>query len=451
METTFQLHNFATRPALIRGAVEAWCPWIESRIGVRLSDAVIIETSQNLAQIGVKRILAAKADQVATTSAARRLDSFLASAEIPPFMPPLLEFCRSTPQLSFTAIFGGEPNAKRSRVEWQDCPIALTFHSVPKPVVVMNIHYQSGPSSCCESETHALVASRDSFEQVIRLLETIDARESTPTLTVYGGEPRKILRCAWCDLVLDPSVISLLKNDYENFWSREQWFRDRSIPFRRGYLLHGGPGGGKSTSIRAMMSSRNLNAFTLRFFEPQSDDRTLEGMFDAALSERPAMIILEDLDRAFPRTGESRTQVSLQALLNHLDGVASGEGLVIVATANDPAALDPAILQRPGRFDRVVEFSHPTSKLRRDYFLKMKLNLEPVELDRPVAESAGYSYAQLRECTILAAQFAFERKDKIRAEDLLRGVHVLRETMTRSSALKNRTGFAPSDNENEAA
>jgi hypothetical protein len=48
-------------------------------------------------------------------------------------------------------------------------------------------------------------------------------------------------------------------------------------------------------------------------------------MIDEALSERPAMIVLEDLDRAFPRTGESRTQVSMQALLNHLDGVATGE------------------------------------------------------------------------------------------------------------------------------
>lgn len=55
METPIQLHNFATRPTLIRGAVDAWRPWIEAKIGVCLSEAVIIETSLNLAQIGVKK------------------------------------------------------------------------------------------------------------------------------------------------------------------------------------------------------------------------------------------------------------------------------------------------------------------------------------------------------------------------------------------------------------
>jgi ATP-dependent 26S proteasome regulatory subunit len=286
---------------------------------------------------------------------------------------------------------------------------------------------------------------------VIRLLETIDARESAPTLTVYRGEPRKILRCTWNDFVLDQSVVSLLKTDFESFWNREQWFRDRGIPFRRGYLLHGSPGNGKTSLIRAMMSSRNLNAFTLRFFDPQTDDSALEGMIDEALSERPAMIVLEDLDRAFPRTGESRTQVSMQALLNHLDGVATGEGLVIVGTANDPAALAPAILRRPGRFDRVVRFPSPNENLRREYFKKMKLNLEFATLDRPVADSAGFSFAQLRESVILAAQFAFERDDNIRSEDLLRGVHVLRETMAHSSAPMNQAGFAPSAKGNGAA
>jgi hypothetical protein len=39
-----QLHNFATRPTLIRSAIEAWRPWIEAKLGARLDDAVIIET-----------------------------------------------------------------------------------------------------------------------------------------------------------------------------------------------------------------------------------------------------------------------------------------------------------------------------------------------------------------------------------------------------------------------
>lgn len=353
--------------------------------------------------------------------------------------------------MSYSAIFDGESKAKRSRVEWQDCPVALTLHSVPKPVVVLNLFYQAGPNSDGETETRVLVASRDSVEPVIRLLETLDVRDSTPTLTVYRSEPCRILPCDWDDLVLDPSVVSLLKNDFLGFWSKEAFFRERKLPFRRGALLFGPPGNGKSTAIRAMMTSRQLCAYTLRLFEPNASDLDLEGLFDEALSARPAMVIFEDLDRAFPRSGQSKTQVSLQCLLNALDGAASGEGLYIVATANDPAALDSAILRRPGRFDRIVQFSNPTRKLRRQYFQKMRLNLEPAALERPVADSAGFSFAMCREATILAAQYSFERKDEIRTEDLLRGVHVLRETMIRSSAPKNQAGFALSEDENDDA
>ena len=43
----------------------------------------------------------------------------------------------------------------------------------------------------------------------------------------------------------------------------------------------------------------------------------------------------------------------------------------MIATANDPLALDSAVLKRPGRFDRVVHFPNPSSQLRRDYFIKM--------------------------------------------------------------------------------
>ena len=88
-----------------------------------------------------------------------------------------------------------------------------------------------------------------------------------------------------------------------------------------------------------MMTSRGLSAFSIRLFEPQTTDVDLEDLFEEALSQRPAMIIFEDLDRAFPRNGESQRRVSMQALLNALEGVATGEG---VATANEPAALDPA-------------------------------------------------------------------------------------------------------------
>ena len=136
-----------------------------------------------------------------------------------------------------------------------------------------------------------------------------------------GGEGAKpIARCDWDQLTLDPSVVSLLKNDFETFFEREDWFRKMRLPFRRGYLLHGPPGNGKSTAIRAMLTARALTAHTIRFLEPRVDDSDLERLFYRAAQNAPSMIMLEDIDRVFPRGGNSKTQVSLQQLLNCLDG-----------------------------------------------------------------------------------------------------------------------------------
>jgi ATP-dependent 26S proteasome regulatory subunit len=200
-----------------------------------------------------------------------------------------------------------------------------------------------------------------------------------------------------------------------------------------------------------MMTSRGLSAFSIRLFQPHTTDEDLESLFEEALSQRPALLIFEDLDRAFPRTGISQCQVSLQALLNALDGNATGEDLIVVATANEPAALDPAILRRPGRFDRVVHFANPTTNLREQFFLKMKLNLDCAALSQTVTSARGFSFAQLREAVILAAQFADERKAEVEGTDLMRGIAVLRETMVRGSAHSNRAGFGPEAAEDEEA
>ena len=446
-----QLHNFVTRPTLIRSAVEAWCPWIVAQIGCLLAEVVIIETRHNLAQIAVEASLGVQHNGAGSSKVTRRLKSILASAEVPPALPPLLAYSKSPAQLRFDAFFGSETKQMRSRVEWQDCPVSMRLNTIPDPVVALNVFYQPGPHADAETEARLLLVSKRSVEQVIRLLETLDARDTTPTLTLCRSAPRKIIPCEWDDLVLDESICSLLKRDFESFWGRESFFRERNLPFRRGYLLHGPPGNGKSTAIRAMMTSRGLSAFTIGLFMPHLTDADLQELFEEALSQRPAIVIFEDLDRAFPRNGESQCPISLQSLLNSLDGVASGEGLVVVATANEPAALDPAILRRPGRFDRVVRFANPNRHLRERFFLKMKLRIDRQALSNAAADSKGFSFAQLREAVVLSAQFADERMADIEAIDLLRGIEVLRETMVHGSAFSNRAGFVPETAEQDAA
>lgn len=190
-----------------------------------------------------------------------------------------------------------------------------------------------------------------------------------------------------------------------------------------------------------MMSSRGLSAFTLRLFDERTSDCDLDDLFDAALKERPAIVLLEDLDRAFPRDGKSATNISLQYLLNCLDGVATGQGIVVAATANEPALLDPAILRRPGRFDRVVHFPNPGPPLRVKYFSHMNSAFRISEIEPSVLASDGFSFVQLREAYVIAAQAAFQRNDDICAADLLEGIRRLRQTMLVGSTRGTQAGF----------
>lgn len=437
-----QQHDFATRLTVVRVAIEAYQSWIEARLAVPLSETVIFESRLDLSQIAIEKVLGCSSSQEQGSRATRRLSPLVTGASTPEGVPPILTISKAlaVPR-DICAALGGMEHHAPSHLKWEDCPIALELQRLTAPVVVLNVPYQSGPASFAESVCHLVVARRDRTQEIIRLFGELDARDSRATLHTLNGSTRAVSRCGWNDLILDANATSLLRDDFEAFWEKEAWFREKKIPWRRGYLLHGPPGNGKSTAVRTMMSTRGLPAFTLRLFAEHTSDSDLDELFDAALREAPAMILLEDLDRAFPRDGNSGTRVSLQYLLNCLDGVATGEGLVVVATANEPTLLDPAILRRPGRFDRVVQFPNPGSLLRCRYFCHLNSAFRAGQLDVAVSMSEGFSFAQLREAYILAAQAAFRRNDEIRLTDLLTGICRLRNTIQLGSARAAQAGF----------
>ena len=181
---SYQLNNFVTRPTLIRHAIEVWREWLEEKIGAPLADAVIIETRHNFARIAVDAILGANFDRQRPSAFVRRLNIFFAGAELPPGFPPLVGFSRPTPELRYASAFGNSSNPRRYRIEWQDCPVSLRFHTISHPIVALNIQYQPGPNSEAESETRILVASRNCFEQLVRLLR--DARDSRDVPDTHG-------------------------------------------------------------------------------------------------------------------------------------------------------------------------------------------------------------------------------------------------------------------------
>jgi len=182
-------------------------------------------------------------------------------------------------------------------------------------------------------------------------------------------------------IVLQPGVKDMLLADCKDFLCSEEWYAERGIPFRRGYLLHGVPGSGKTSLIHSLAGELGLDIYVVSLSSKGMSDNTLTTLMGHVPSR--CILLLEDLDAAFTRsvsrdekstgaptatastdstkTAESSdgSTLSLSGLLNSLDGVAAAEGRLLFATTNHIERLDPA-LSRPGRMDVWVNFTHAT-------------------------------------------------------------------------------------------
>lgn len=216
-------------------------------------------------------------------------------------------------------------------------------------------------------------------------------------------------------VVLDRSQKEMIIDDMKDYLhpSTRLWYSNRGIPYRRGYLLHGPPGTGKTSLCFAAAGILRLKIYLISL-----NSRTLkEDGFAALFRELPwrCIVLLEDIDAAgltnrksdnptadgnkndtstlSAKVQEANTSggnlssqptLSLSAFLNVIDGVCSSEGRILVMTTNHIERLDPAML-RPGRVDMTVEFTYADTTMIRDLFKAIYINLE---LERPAKTPA---------------------------------------------------------------
>lgn len=237
-------------------------------------------------------------------------------------------------------------------------------------------------------------------------------------------------------IVLNTGVKEMLVADAKDFLKSEKWYADRGIPFRRGYLLYGVPGSGKSSLIHALAGELMLDIYVVSLSSSWINDSTLTTLMGRVPSR--CIVLLEDLDAAFTRsvsrakdkdkdkdkkksdsksdneeesTGSSSSRsrrnrnkenlsdvntLTLSGLLNALDGVAAAEGRILFATTNHLDQLDPALC-RPGRMDVWIEFKNASKyqaeHLFRNFFpssdaeaaanIELETELEPLEMPTP--------------------------------------------------------------------
>jgi transitional endoplasmic reticulum ATPase len=193
-------------------------------------------------------------------------------------------------------------------------------------------------------------------------------------------------------------------NDVESFFGSRDTYLQYNIPWKRGVILHGPPGCGKTISIKALMNTvrqqdvSNLYVKSFKASGCQSDQASIRQIFVKARAVAPALLIFEDLDSLV--TDELRS-----FFLNEVDGVEENNGLLIIGSTNHIDRLDTSITKRPSRFDRKFHFKAPSEQERRLYcqYWQLKLESNPdidftYEVCQAVAAATeAFTFAYLKE------------------------------------------------------
>lgn len=152
--------------------------------------------------------------------------------------------------------------------------------------------------------------------------------------------------------ILKPGQLDYILNDIEWFLTSKDWYRNRGIPYHRGYLFSGPPGTGKTTIISVIASKFHLPVCIINLASLSNDAELLKMVSNIASG---SIIAFEDID-CLRVSNDRDTQkekdkgVTLAGVLNALDGMATPDGVIFILTTNEPEKLDKALI-RPGRVD----------------------------------------------------------------------------------------------------
>lgn len=236
-------------------------------------------------------------------------------------------------------------------------------------------------------------------------------------------------------LVLDDQLRQRVETEVIGFFTPQvaQLYERLGVPQRRGVLLWGEPGNGKTSLIRAIGARLPEVSGILLRAGAEFDTDSLTEILSVWKQHAPAILVIEDLSYVLER-------VNVSTFLNLLDGVdrKTRGALMLIASTNHPDLLDPALSNRPGRFDVTIELPSPGEPARREYFRTRLLEIGLSTIDRLVEESRGFSFAHLEEIVRLSGLIAVREQREARTpDDVLSAM-----SMTRDAFNAARHGFA---------
>jgi hypothetical protein len=219
-------------------------------------------------------------------------------------------------------------------------------------------------------------------------------------------------------------------DEVRKFWDSESKYRTHKLLYKRGIILWGPPGGGKTVTVKLLMNELvrrdglvivagpiNLTVLCLKAVRRIEPGRNL-------------IVVLEDIDEIINYNGEAQ-------VLSMLDGENNVDNILHLATTNYPERLGARIINRPSRFDRRVYVGLPSPEARRAYLIQVTHDgVSSSDLEQWVTDTNDMSIAHMREL-VAAVHCLGQPYDEVinRLKDMAKQVRAEEEFK------KNKVGF----------
>jgi hypothetical protein len=270
----------------------------------------------------------------------------------------------------------------------------------------------------------------NTFKPVSNTFDTLDRGVYSVSVSQYHGLMFTQNTINVDELLRFPdSVSERILSEITTFWGKGDKFKEHGFLHRRGYLLHGPAGSGKTCLVQQIIADI-VNADGLVFLCNTHPSVFNDGLslFRKVEPMRPVVCLFEDIDAIIDEHGEDE-------ILTLLDGENQINRVLNIATTNYPEKLDKRLVARPRRFDRVIKIGMPGKDVRKVYFQK-KLKVTDVEMEKWLVSTEGFSFAACAELVISVCCFEKPFED---------AVATLTDMMTAkisSADYTDRVGFA---------